>query len=98
MLEVCSFAVVLGSFWRLHALKKLAKAGGDMGYSHLSLKDSHNLSVALWSATVVSSLYTLGFKFLDNSSVRQESLHETDYQCPLFCQICWVRLLCLCFG
>jgi hypothetical protein len=63
MLEECSFAMVSGSFWRLQALRKFEKVEGDMGWSHSSLKDSHNVSMALWSATIVLSLHT-GFQGL----------------------------------
>jgi hypothetical protein len=56
MLEVYSFAVVLGSSCRLQVLRKSEKAEGDIGLSPFSLKMSHKVSITLWSPAVVLSL------------------------------------------
>lgn len=45
MLEVNSFATVLGFLWPLQALRKLPKVESDNGQSHLNLNDSNIVPV-----------------------------------------------------
>jgi hypothetical protein len=93
MLVVYSLAIILGSFCLLQVLRECEKVLIDMGYLPYSLKVSHRMSMALWSASVVLSLGVFGVVFLGGSCSHQRI--AITGQWDLFFLLFMVILVCV---
>lgn len=89
ILVMCTFAMSLGSFCLLHALRKCEKVLIDMGWFPRSFMTSHRMAMALWSAVIVLSLSAVSVVFPDVSCKSSESSENSiSISLRSFCPVC----------